>query len=124
VYESNESGLSEIYVKSVSGEGKQQVSRGGGRAPRWKRDGKELFYVNPSNQIMRVAVAWSGAPQTGPPVVLFTPCKRGDPNPLYEGRWYDTTPDGRFLMPCGTTRDTPILTVTVGWANQFEDSAR
>jgi hypothetical protein len=49
---------------------------------------------------MRVAVSGRETIETSPPTVLFNPCKPGDPNPLYEGRWYDIAADGRFLMPC------------------------
>jgi hypothetical protein len=123
-YESDESGANEIYLRPFAGAGKQQVSRGGGLAPRWKRDGTELFYVNPSNQLMRVALSGGETLETGAPMVLFTPCKRGDPNLLYQGRWYDTAPDGRFLMPCGTAHEAPSITVTVDWASQMANRTK
>ena len=50
--------------------------------------------------------------------------RRGDPNPLDEGRWYDTAPDGRFLMPCGTTHQEPSITVTVDWATQLANKGK
>jgi eukaryotic-like serine/threonine-protein kinase len=123
-YQSDESGANEIYLKPFAGAGKQQVSRGGGLAPRWKRDGTELFYVNPSNELMRVAVSGSDTIETSAPTVLFKTCRRGDPNPLYQGRWYDIAPDGRFLMPCGTARQDQSITVTVGWATQMANRTK
>jgi len=118
-YESNESGTGEVYVKSFGGAGKQQVSRGGGHSARWKRDGTEIFYLNPANQLMRVGVSGGDTVETTMPTALFAVCRRGDPNPLYEGRWYDLAPDGRFLMPCATAHENPSITVTVGWASQL-----
>jgi len=118
-YESNESGTGEVYVKSFGGAGKQQVSRGGGHSARWKRDGTEIFYLNLANQLMRVGVSGGDTLETTMPTALFAVCRRGDPNPLYEGRWYDLAPDGRFLMPCATAHDNPSITVTVGWASQL-----
>jgi eukaryotic-like serine/threonine-protein kinase len=115
IYESDESGADEIYLKPFAGAGKQQVSRGGGHSARWNRDGTEIYYLSPSNQLMRVAVRGGEAIETSTPMVLFTPCKPGDPNPLYVGRWYDVAPDGRFLMPCSTARQVPTITVMVGW---------
>ncbi len=45
VYVSNESGQNEIYVISVDGGGKVQVSASGGTHPRWRRDGREIVYL-------------------------------------------------------------------------------
>jgi Tol biopolymer transport system component/predicted Ser/Thr protein kinase len=47
-YSSNESGRTEIYIKSFpEGPAKIQVSVDGGLFPRWRRDGKELYFLNP-----------------------------------------------------------------------------
>jgi Tol biopolymer transport system component len=56
-YTSTESGRTEVYVQTfpVSG-GKWLVSTGGGSQPRWRRDGKELFYIAPDKQLMSVKV--------------------------------------------------------------------
>ena len=64
-YTSEESGTPEVYViafdphdflstsKGVpASAGKFIVSTGGGRAPRWRHDGKELFYLTEANQVM------------------------------------------------------------------------
>src|SRR5207248_11172645 len=56
-YASNESGRYEIYIRSFAAAGtKRQVSTGGGLQPRWRRDGKELFYVAPDHRMMAVAI--------------------------------------------------------------------
>lgn len=55
----DESGLSEIYVipfPPSSRGGKWLVSRGGGVQPRWRRNGKELFYISPDSKMMAVEV--------------------------------------------------------------------
>ena len=45
-YTSNESGVDEVYVVPYPGlAGKWQLSTGGGEAPEWRADGKELFYL-------------------------------------------------------------------------------
>jgi hypothetical protein len=45
-YDSNESGISEIYVRRFpDADGRRQISTGGGRMPRWAPDGKRLFYL-------------------------------------------------------------------------------
>jgi serine/threonine protein kinase/Tol biopolymer transport system component len=74
-YESNESGRSEIYVRTFSPEapesgGKWQVSNGGGSFPGWRSDGKELFYFN-ATKLMAVPVQTGGTFQAGTPTLLF-----------------------------------------------------
>jgi len=71
-YASDESGNWEIYVTSFPGAaGKWQVSRGGGTEPRWRGDGKEIFYIGPSGMLMAVSVNGASAFVTGTPAPLF-----------------------------------------------------
>ena len=74
-YRTNESGQDEIYVQAFPGPGgKARVSTEGGSQPRWRRDGKELFFVAPDNRLMAVPVALPSngqAPNVGAPVELF-----------------------------------------------------
>ena len=50
-YESDETGEWEVYISPYpGGGGKLQVSRGGGEEPRWRGDGKEIFYLDPERQ--------------------------------------------------------------------------
>ena len=61
-YESNESGRYEIYVRGFPQTGgKWLVSVAGGTQPRWRRDGREIYYVAPDNKLMAVEVKPSGA---------------------------------------------------------------
>ena len=57
-YVSNESGRDEIYVQTFpsAGGGKWQVSSTGGQEPRWRQDGRELFYLSVEGKMMAVAV--------------------------------------------------------------------
>jgi eukaryotic-like serine/threonine-protein kinase len=56
-YTSNESGQLQVYVQAMSdGGAKLQVSVSGGFDPRWRADGKELFYIGPDNRLMAVTV--------------------------------------------------------------------
>jgi Tol biopolymer transport system component len=60
-YSTDESGTSEVYVQSYSATGgRWQVSSNGGSQPRWRADGRELFYVAPDLKLMSVEVR-SGA---------------------------------------------------------------
>jgi eukaryotic-like serine/threonine-protein kinase len=60
-YVSNESGRNEVYVAPFPGAGgKWQVSTAGGAAPRWRGDGRELFYMAADNRIMSAEIAPKG----------------------------------------------------------------
>jgi Tol biopolymer transport system component len=57
-FASNESGRFEIYLRPFPGAGeKSEVSTAGGTQVRWRRDGKELFYVAPDARLMAVPIS-------------------------------------------------------------------
>ncbi len=99
VYASDESGNWEIYVTSFPGAaGKWQVSRGGGTEPRWRGDGKEIFYISPSGTLMAVSVNGETTFATGTPTPLFQVHGRA-PISSTDIFTYDVTKDGnRFLV--------------------------
>ena len=98
-YASDESGNWEIYVTSFPGaEGKWQVSRGGGTEPRWRGDGKEIFYIAPHGVLMAVPVNGESIFATGTPVPLFQIHGRA-PISSTDVFTYDVAKDGqRFLV--------------------------
>ncbi len=98
-YASDESGVWEIYVTSFPGAaGKWQVSRGGGSEPRWRGDGKEIFYIAPSGMLTAVPVNGEGIFATGTPVPLFQVHGRA-PISSTDVFTYDVAKDGkRFLV--------------------------
>ena len=81
--------------QSLSGSGtKVQVSTLGGSVPRWRRDGKELYYLAPDRMLMVVSVNLDGnQPRIGGPSPLFqTRVGR------FMNRTYAVSRDGRFLV--------------------------
>jgi hypothetical protein len=95
------------------------VSSGGGHSPKWRRDGKELFYVASDGTIMAVAVS-DNPLRLGPPVPLFQ-APRGfaarDSTGLRSSKAWDTTPDRqRFLLPAPVESvATSPFTVVLNW---------
>jgi hypothetical protein len=84
--------------------------------PRWRRDGKELFYISPDSQMMAVDVTTTS---------VF---KSGNPHPLFQTDIVDTgirtgpmswdiAPDSRFLIISETSTDAAI-TVVLNWRSQ------
>lgn len=99
VYASNETGDWEVYVTTFPGAvGKWQVSRDGGSEPRWRGDGKEIFYIGQHGTVTAVAVNEEGTFSAGNPTRLFQSHGRAQisSTDLFT---YDVTKDGqRFLM--------------------------
>ena len=98
-YSSNETGAWEIYVTTFPGaQGKWQVSRGGGSEPRWRGDGREIFYLDPASMMMSVPVEAVATFSSGTPVQLFQVRGRA-PISSTDLFTYDVSKDGqRFLV--------------------------
>jgi Tol biopolymer transport system component len=98
-YASNETGKWEIYVTSFpEARGKWQVSTGGGEQPRWRGDGKELFYLSSDGKMMAAPVTTGANFDASTPVALFQATPR-QPVPIYDLFVYDVNRDGqRFLI--------------------------
>ncbi len=117
-YTSNASGLSEIYVipfpPSPNG-GKWLVSRGGGVQPRWRRDGKELFYISPDWKMMAVEVKTKPVFQAGIPQTLFQ-TEMADTGIRTGPLSWDIAPDGkRFLIISESSSEAPAINVALNW---------
>lgn len=118
-YASSESGTSEVYVQSFPGPGtKTRISTTGGRWPEWLRDGRELFYLTPDDQLMAVALTVSGPTlDAGIPVRLFTLHIRPPTFTFATRTQYTASPDGqRFLVNTVIGEgETAPLTVVLNW---------
>ena len=112
-FESDESGAPEIYVTPIDSVGsRRRVSLAGGQTPRWRRDGKELFYMAPNGGVMSVTIALSPTLQIAPPRQLFVVTDRAV-NDIY-----DVSPDGqRFLVNTAVQRDPAPITVVLNWTS-------
>ena len=119
-YTSNESGQAEVYVIPFppSPGTKWLVSRGGGAQPRWRRDGKELFYISADSQMMSVEVSTRPTFQSGTPHPMFqsdivdTGIRTG---PIS----WDLAPDGkRFLIITPNSSETSTATVVLNWRQE------
>ncbi|MGH7559509.1 MAG: protein kinase domain-containing protein [Gemmatimonadales bacterium] len=101
-YVSNETGRDEVYVRALgTGGGRWLVSAAGGTEPRWRRDGRELFYRN-ADSVFAVQVRLGPDFGAGPRTLLFT----GDFLTNYRHATYDVHPDGqRFVFITGDPDD-------------------
>lgn len=121
-YASNETGKWEVYVTSFpEGRGEWQVSIGGGTQPRWRGDGKELFYLAADGKMMSVPVERGANFDPGAPVALFQANARDfvATSELYA---YGVTRDGqRFLINTQTQNAvSQPVTVILNWQAEFK----
>jgi Tol biopolymer transport system component len=116
-YDSNESGTYEIYVRPFpsppGGGGKWMVSQTGGRYPRWRRDGKELFYLRLDGELMAADVSSSAE--------AF---EHGIPKPLFKAAHvpWDVSANGNsFLFTvAGTETPQSPFTVILNWMSTLK----
>jgi WD40 repeat protein len=105
-YVSDESGALEVYVQPVGKGGKRRVSTAGGVGPRWRGDGRELFFIDASNRLVAAAIGSGDAFVSSPPVVLHDSCR---PRVSEEQR-YEVAADGtRTLWVCPPARVAPSV---------------
>jgi hypothetical protein len=110
----------EIYVQSFPVPSSRiRVSSNGGVQPRWRRDGKELFYIAGDGKLMAVDVKTAPTFQAEIPHALFDPHVFGGGITNFVFR-YDVTPDGqRFLVNSSLESETSAsdpITVVLNWA--------
>jgi Tol biopolymer transport system component len=124
-YQSDETGNNEIYVQpfdpsTSSTQRRWLVSSGGGSLPRWRGDGREIFYMTPSGALMSAATNPSGAEFASErPAVLF------QTRTLPKNPWnlYDATADGqKFIVniPLEWSSSAPIK-VMVNWNDKLRN---
>ena len=113
LYESDDSGKHEVYVRPLRGSGgKLLVSAAGGTIPGWSHDGKEIFYLSANNELMAAKVT-----QNGSEVAIDVA------RPLFQTQAesflpsFDVSPDGRrFIIVSAMPQKSPSpITVVVNW---------
>lgn len=121
-YSSDESGQYEIYVcKLPDCRNRQRVSTSGGSQPRWRRDGKELFYVE-GDKLRAVPVSTGPTIMIGSPRTLFSsPGLSYNPSQVLS---YDVSPDGERFVIAEQVEKKPLgaIRVVQNWFAEFRDS--
>jgi Tol biopolymer transport system component len=127
-YTSRESGRDEVYVvpfdaarvlntgsgSARAGGGKWQISASGGRCPRWRRDGKEIFYLSLTSQMMAEEVEEKGnSIVVRTARALFRSALPGSFAP------YDVAPDGKKFVINAISEGNSPLTLMVNWTENL-----
>jgi Tol biopolymer transport system component len=117
-YTSDESGQPEVYLQAFpAGGSKLLVSVHGGSEPKWRADGKELFYIAPDLKLMSVKVKSSSSLEVAVPSGLF---EMPVPpfTPAYQTSYAPTADGQRFLVNTLVQDATPSpITVVLNWAS-------
>jgi hypothetical protein len=122
-YDSNETGRPEVFVQPFPpGEGrtgKWVVSSAGGLQPRWRADGKELFYLGADRSLMAVDIQTNPVFQAALPHRLFAIPGVTVADTVFK---YDVTRDGKTFALIGASlaaMSTP-MTVVLNWENALK----
>ena len=113
-YGSDASGSPEVYVRpaATSAASPVRVSRHGGTLPRWRGDGRELYFLAPGGKLMSVPIAADGTP--GAPEMLFTVASAVD---------FDPAPDGtRLLIQLAEQSSEPVIHLLINWPGRLTPS--
>jgi eukaryotic-like serine/threonine-protein kinase len=112
-YDSNESGRSEIYVRPFPGPGgKWQISTAGGTRPRWRNDGREIFYFDYEGTINSADVSIK---ESTVDVTSVRPLFTTKANIRFGT--YDITSDGKFFVVNSVIKsyEDELITLIVNW---------
>ena len=111
-FQSEETGRDEIYVTPFPGPGVQrQISTTGGSRPRWRGDGREIFFLAPNGQLVATEVSpRKGDLEAGEAKFLFGPGVRRVPPYTY-----DVSADGQRVLAITQRNTTDSLTIVQNW---------
>jgi eukaryotic-like serine/threonine-protein kinase len=118
-YTSNESGKFEVYVQTVPpSDRKWLISTNGGYEPRWRADGREIYYLFEDRKLMAVSVG--AGPSFGIPKPLFQTLV---PAGVTANRThYVPSRDGqRFLVNLATGAVVSPITVVLNWTATLKE---
>jgi len=114
-YTSNESGRFEVYVETIPrSDRKWPVSTGGGYEPRWRADGREIYYLSEDRKLMAVSVG--AGPSFGIPKPLFQTHVPDSDSVNANRAHYVPSRDGqRFLVNMSLDTVPLPITVVLNW---------
>jgi eukaryotic-like serine/threonine-protein kinase len=116
-FTSDRSGSPEVYVaRYPEVEPQIQISRQGGRLPRWSADGRRVYFTD-GVSLMEVSVSSSPTLAAGEPQALF------ELETTYRGPWFDVSENGERFVVVKTVEveSTPVVRVVQNWHEEFRE---
>jgi len=130
-YVTDETGELEVYVRSFRGSGTVvRASTAGGAAPRWRRDGRALFYERPDGTIEQVAVAAGLTLELGTPAPLFRAPRwsarlfADQEDGVQVATTYDVSPDGQRFLVRQRAEESPAAVLLVNWQSLLDRASQ
>lgn len=126
-YVSDRSSRGEVYLTSLDDAARTiPVSSDGGYSPRWRADGKELFFQTLDGlSIMSVQVTWNGnEPTASRPVQLLRTGELSASsarNPLFGNSYYPSADGTRFLVARVAKHPPGSIDVLVNWQKALSE---
>ena len=115
-FSDNQTGVREIYVQPLPGPGgRYPISAGGGAAPRWSPDGKEVFYRS-GCCLIAATVALTAEPTVVRRDTLFAMSATRS--------MYDVTHDGRYFVMARVSNTSASPIIAFGWADEVRELLR
>jgi Tol biopolymer transport system component len=110
-YVSDETGRREVYVQTFpTSDQRYQISSSGGTNPKWRQDGRELFYKSGDGKVVTVSVSTAPAfEHRRSPVTITLPP---------DAAFYDVAPDGQRVLVLGSASGSQVgspFTVVLNW---------
>jgi eukaryotic-like serine/threonine-protein kinase len=121
-YTTNDSGMYQIVVQSFPDPngGKWQITAQGGIEPKWRHDGRELYYLALDGKLMSVPIKADRTFTAGAPMALFETPLTVSRGQFPRDRRYDVAADGRFLIAAPVSTGSAPLTAIVNWFSGLE----
>ena len=115
-FSDDQTGAREVYVQRFPiPAGRYAISVGGGTAPRWSPDGKEIFYRG-GCCLLAATVTMTGEPTVVRRDTLF---------PMSATRsMYDVTPDGQHFVMARVSNTAASPIIAFGWADEVRERLR
>jgi eukaryotic-like serine/threonine-protein kinase len=128
-FTSNESGSSEVYVQAFRAGAapgltgpRYLASKGGAATVRWRRDSRELYFVDGAGIVRAVPVKLGAQPEFGPAVALFTISTEARAA-IHSLPGFDVSADGkRFVIPVVSAAEGPSIVVIQNWEGLLQSS--
>jgi Tol biopolymer transport system component len=117
-YVSNESGKWEVYLRTFPRSiNRWQVSTAGGSQPRWRRDGRELYFVDPKGTLHAAGVSLGAKVVIAQPQALF---QTNLADYAMEGRYAVASDGSRFLVNIDDNADMQAINVVLNWPSALK----
>src|SRR4051812_16352400 len=121
-FTSNESGINEVYVQAFRAGAtpgltgpRYRAAKGGAATIRWRRDGRELYFLDDAGMVQAVPVKLGAQQQFGPTVPLFSISTEARAA-IHALPGFDVSTDGsRFVVPVVSAAEPPSIVVIQNW---------